>query len=165
MPIIRGVGTKQRDMDASHPYDWSSTTVSNILGKPEYMGHTVNFRSYKEPYKDKRAIRRPPEEWTVFENTHETIVDPETWELAKRVRKAVRRTDSTGQANPLTGLVFCADCGAKMYNHRKRSLSEKEGRGIDPVTGLYPYDSYECSTFSLTSNRSLQHQYLQFCQK
>ena len=152
-------------MDASHPYDWSSTTVSNILGKPEYMGHTVNFRSYKESYKDKRAIRRPPEEWTVFENTHETIVDPETWELAKRVRKAVRRTDSTGQANPLTGLVFCADCGAKMYNHRKRSLSEKEGRGIDPVTGLYPYDSYECSTFSLTSNRSLQHQYLQFCQK
>ena len=153
---MRGMGTKQRDMDASRPYDWSSTTVSNILAKPEYMGHTVNFRSYKESYKDKRAIRRPPEEWTVFENTHEAIVDPETWKLAQRIRKTVRRTDSTGQANPLTGLVFCADCGAKMYNHRKKSFSEKEGQGIDPVTGLYPYDSYDCSTYSLTFHRSQQ---------
>lgn len=138
---MRGMGTKQRDMDASRPYDWSSTTVSNIFMKPEYIGHTVNLRSYKESYIDKRAIRRPPEEWTVFENTHEAIVDPETWKLAQRIRKTVRRTDSTGQANPLTGLVFCADCGAKMYNHRKKSFSEREGRGIDPVTGLYPYDS------------------------
>ncbi len=153
---MRGMGTKQRDMDASRPYDWSSTTVSNILAKPEYMGHTVNFRSYKESYKDKRAIRRPPEEWTVFENTHEAIVDPETWKLAQRIRKTVRRTDSTGQANPLTGLVFCADCGAKMYNHRKKSFSEKEGQGIDPVTGLYPYDSYDCSTYSLTFHRNQQ---------
>lgn len=150
------MGTKQRDMDASRPYDWSSTIVGNILAKPEYMGHTVIFRSYKESYKDKRAIRRPPEEWTVFENTHKAIIDPETWKLAQRIRKTVRRTDSTGQANPLTGLVFCADCGAKMYNHRKKSFSEKEGQGIDPVTGLYPYDSDDCSTYSLAFHRSQQ---------
>ncbi len=150
----RGQGTQRNSYDDSRPYDWSGTTVSNILAKPEYMGHTINFRSYKESYKDKHAIKRPPEEWTVFENTHEAIVDPETWKLAQRIRQTVRRIDTTGEANPLTGLVFCADCGAKMYNHRKKSFAEKEGRGIDPATGLYPYDSYECSTYSLTFQRS-----------
>ena len=76
----RGQGTQRNSFDESRPYDWSGTTVANILRKPEYMGHTVNFRSYK----DKRAIKRPPEEWTIFEHTHEAIVDPETWKLPSR---------------------------------------------------------------------------------
>ena len=54
----------------------------------------------------------------IFENTHEAIVDAETWKLAQRVRQTVRRTDTTGETNPLTGLLFCADCGARMYNHK-----------------------------------------------
>ena len=146
----RGQGTQRNSYDDSRPYDWSGTTISNILAKPEYMGHTVNFRSYKESYKDKHAIKRPPEEWTVFENTHEAIVDPETWKLAQQIRKTVKRTDTTGEANPLTGLLFCADCGAKMYNHRGRAQAKKEDRGRDPVSGLYPYDHYDCSTYALT---------------
>ena len=146
----RGQGTQRNTFDGSRPYDWSGTTVSNILAKPEYMGHTVNFRSYKESYKDKNAIKKPPEEWTVFENTHEAIVDPETWKLAQRIRKTVKRTDTTGVANPLTGLLYCADCGAKMYNHRGRAQAKKEDLGRDPVSGLYPYDHYDCSTYSLT---------------
>jgi len=146
----RGQGTQRNSYDDSRPYDWSGTTVSNILAKPEYMGHTVNFRSYKESYKDKRAIKRPPEEWTVFEHTHEAIVDPETWKLAQQIRKTVHRTDTTGEANPLTGLLYCADCGAKMYNHRGRAQASKENRGKDPVSGLYPYDHYDCSTYALT---------------
>ena len=146
----RGQGTQRNSYDDSRPYDWSGTSVSNILAKPEYMGHTVNFRSYKESYKDKHAIKRPPEEWTVFEHTHEAIVDPETWKLAQQVRKTVHRTDTTGEANPLTGLLYCADCGAKMYNHRGRAQANKETRGKDPVSGLYPYDHYDCSTYALT---------------
>ena len=146
----RGQGTQKNNADMSRPYDWACTSVSNILAKPEYMGHTVNFRSYKESYKDKKAIQRPPEEWTVFENTHEAIVDVETWQLAQRVRKTVRRTDTTGEANPLTGLIYCADCGEKMYNHKGRKQAEKENRGKDPVSGLYPYDHYDCSTYALT---------------
>ena len=146
----RGQGTQRNSYDDSRPYDWSGTSVSNILAKPEYMGHTVNFRSYKESYKDKHAIKRPPEEWTVFEHTHEAIVDPETWKLAQQVRKTVHRTDTTGEANPLTGLLYCADCGAKMYNHRGRAQANKENRGKDPVSGLYPYDHYDCSTYALT---------------
>lgn len=88
-------GTQRNSYDDSRPYDWSGTTVSNILAKPEYMGHTVNFRSYKESYKDKLSIKRPPEEWTIFEHTHEAIVDPETWKLAQQVRKTVHRGRTT----------------------------------------------------------------------
>ena len=150
----RGQGTLQNSTDMSRPYDWCATSVSHIIGKPEYMGHTVNFRSYKESYKDKHAIKRPPEEWLIFENTHEAIVDPETWALAQQARQTVHRTDSTGEANPLTGLVYCSDCGAKMYNHRGRAQAHKENRGKDPVSGLYPYDHYECSTYSLTFHRA-----------
>ena len=152
----RGQGTQRNSFDASRPYDWSGTTVANILAKPEYMGHTVNFRSYKESYKDKHAIKRPPEEWTVFENTHDAIVDPETWKLAQQIRKTVKRTDTTGEANPLTGLLYCADCGAKMYNHRGRAQADKENRGKDPVSGLYPYDHYDCSTYALTFRHTKQ---------
>ena len=146
----RGQGTQRNSYDDSRPYDWSGNTISNILAKPEYMGHTVNFRSYKESYKDKHAIKRPPEEWTIFEHTHEAIVDPETWKLAQQIRKTVKRTDTTGVANPLTGLLYCADCGAKMYNHRGRAQAKKVNQGRDPVSGLYPYDHYDCSTYSIT---------------
>ena len=126
----RGQGTMKTSADLSKPYDWNCSTVRLIIEKPEYMGHTVNFRSHKESYKDKYAIARPPEEWKVFENTHEAIVDPETWALAQRVRETVRRTDSTGVANPLTGLVYCADPACLPRNQsgkgarpRKRALS------------------------------------------
>ena len=132
----RGLGSQQNTTDMSRPYDWCATTVGNILSKPEYIGHTVNFRYYKESYKDKKCLKRPEEEWMIFENTHEAIVDAGTWNLAQRSRETVRRTDTTGVANPLTGLVFCADCGAKMYNQRNASV----------------YDSYVCSTYKMTFN-------------
>ena len=133
----RGLGSQKNTADMSRPYDWCATTVANILSKQEYMGHTVNFRFYKESYKDKKCLKHPEDEWLIFENTHEAIVDPETWKLAQRSRATVRRTDTTGVANPLTGLVFCADCGAKMYNSRYASIG----------------DSYNCSTYTLTFNR------------
>ncbi len=75
-----------------------------------------------------------------FENNHEAIVDPETWQLAQQVKRTVRRTDTTGVANPFTGLVFCADCGAKMYNHRgKRKKDGREyNRGFLQLLHLHP---------------------------
>ena len=131
-------------LDKNRPYDWYGNTVSTLLERPEYMGHTVNFRSSKKSYRDKR-VKNAPEEWLIFENTHEAIVDPETWQLAQQVKRTVRRTDTTGVANPLTGLVFCADCGAKMYNHRgiRKKADGKE----------YPSDFYNCSTYCLTIER------------
>ena len=145
----KGYGRWKKALEKAEPYNWYGNTVCTILSKPEYMGHTVNFRSHKESYKDKRAVRHPPEDWLVFENTHEAIVDPETWRLAQQVKRTVRRTDTTGEANPLTGLVFCADCGAKMYNHRG-GRKKYPDKGPDPATGLYPADSYDCSTYTLT---------------
>ena len=126
-----------------NPYNWSGYIVGQILSKPEYMGHTVNFRSHKQSYKDKNAVMNPPEDWLIFENTHEAIVDAETWELAQKLRKTPRRHDTLGEANPLTGLVFCADCGAKMYNHRSRGTESKP----------YPYDAFECSTYKLAGQK------------
>lgn len=156
----KGYGRWKNALDKAEPYNWYGNTVCTILSKPEYMGHTVNFRSHKESYKDKKAVRHPPEEWLVFENTHEAIVDAETWRLAQQVKRTVRRTDTTGEANPLTGLVFCADCGAKMYNHRG-GRKKYPDKGPDPVTGLYPADSYDCSTYTLTfqnmTNKCFSH--------
>ena len=146
----RGRGTRKTSTDMTRPYDWSASTVSNILSKQEYMGHTVNFRSHKESYKDKKSVKLPQEEWMVFENTHDAIIDEETWQLAQQIKRTKRRMDTTGEPNPLTGLLFCADCGAKMHNHRGKALADKENRGRDPISGLYPYDHYNCSTYSLT---------------
>ena len=128
------------------PYDWYGNTVSAILARQEYMGHTVNFRTFCKSYRDKR-VRNAPEDWLIFENTHEPIIDPETWHLAQRMRQTVRRTDTIGVANPLTGLVFCADCGAKMYNRRGRNTVN--GR-------TYTGDSYNCSTYELGREHVIQ---------
>jgi hypothetical protein len=96
---------------------WGGSTVKNIISRPEYMGCTVNFRTYKESYKDKKHKYRPQGEWVVFEGTQEPIVDPATWNTAQKCRKVIRRKTSAGEPNPLTGLVYCADCGGRMYNH------------------------------------------------
>ena len=127
-----------------NPYNWSGYIVGQILSKPEYMGHTVNFRSHKQSYKDKNPVMNPKEDWLIFENTHEAIVDKETWELAQKLRKTPRRHDTLGEANPLTGLLFCADCGAKMTNHRSRGGTE---------SSPYPSDFYDCSTYTLAHQK------------
>ncbi|MBR3018362.1 MAG: recombinase family protein [Clostridia bacterium] len=147
-----GICNRSGRTDMTRPYDWCPCTVTNILSKPEYMGHTVNFRSSRESYKSKKVIRFPEEDWIIIENTHDAIIDPETWKLAQYTRRTIHRVDKTGVSNPFTGLIYCADCGAKMYNHRMQPDPKKPG-GVDPETGLYPYDHYDCSTYTLTMNR------------
>ena len=107
------------------------------------MGHSVNFRSHKQSYNDKNAVMNPREDWLIFEDTHEAIVDKETWELAQKLRMTPKRIDTLGEANPLTGLLYCADCGAKMYNQRSRGTESKP----------YPYDVFECSTYKLAGQK------------
>ena len=136
-----GTGLWKYKTDIPHPYSWNEATVKAILSKQEYAGDTVNFRTRKESYKDKQSVPNPKEDWLIFKDTHEAIVDRETWELAQKLIKTPRRVDTIGEANPLTGLVFCADCGAKMYNHRTRGDIEKK---------KYPADTYDCSTYNLS---------------
>jgi len=140
----RKIGVWKSKEEFPNPYNWSGFIVGQILSKPEYMGHTVNFRYHKLSYKDKHTVKNPEENWLIFENTHEAIVDKETWELAQKLRKTPRRIDTFGEANPLTGLVFCADCGEKMYNHRSRGGKENN---------FYPSDFFDCSTYTLSRQK------------
>ena len=99
-------------------YGWGSSTIVNILEKREYLGHTINFKTRKH-FKDKKSHYVPEDEWTIFENTHEAIIDQQTFDLVQKIRSKVRRyPDGWGEVAPLTGLLYCADCGGKMYVHR-----------------------------------------------
>ncbi|MCD7803126.1 MAG: recombinase family protein [Clostridiales bacterium] len=140
----RGLGIWKSKEEFPNPYFWSGNVVGQIVSKREYCGDTVNFRSHKESYKDKNRVLNPPEDWLIFENTHEAIVDRETWELAQKLRKTPRRIDTFGEANPLTGLLYCADCGAKMYNHRSRGGTKNN---------KFPSDFFDCSTYTLAHQR------------
>jgi len=143
----RGQGTTKTKV-IDNPYLWSSSTVGAFIAKPEYMGDTVNFRSYKDSYKDRRPMKTPDDELVIFEDTHPAIVDRETWHTAQRCRKVVRRTDSLSGANPLTGLLHCAQCGSRMYNKRKPYAQER----IAPSGNVYirsPEDYYNCAAHKL----------------
>lgn len=99
-------------------HGWGSSTIVNILRKREYLGHTINFKTRKH-FKDKKSHYVDESEWTIFENTHEAIIDQATFDNVQRIRGNVRRyPDGWGEAHPLTGLMYCADCGGKMYVHR-----------------------------------------------
>ena len=97
-------------------YGWG--TIVHILKKREYLGHTVNFKTRKH-FKDKKSHYVDESEWTIFENTHAPIIDQETFDSVQRIRGNVKRyPDGWGEAAPLTCLLYCADCGGKMYVHR-----------------------------------------------
>ena len=121
-------------------YRWSASTVVEILKKREYLGHTVNFKTRKH-FKDKKSHYVDESEWTIFENTHEAIIDQETFDNVQRIRGNARRyPDGFGEAYPLTGLMYCADCGGKMYVHRTYN-----GKRVPQYTcgqyGKYPIGS------------------------
>lgn len=146
----RGLGTCRSNNNTATPYVWRGATVRDILSKPECMGHTVNFRSYKESYKDKRAKKTPKEDWVIFKNTQEAIVSEEMWNKVQELRKTVRRTDTVGEANPFTGLLYCADCGAKMYNHRGGAGRARNWKGELNGKRRPDRDEYNCSTYNLS---------------
>ena len=145
----RGLGKHKTSYNPDEPYTWRGGTVADILSKPEYIGHTVNFRTYKESYKDKHSKMTPKEDLVIFENTQEAIIDKETWERVQTLRKTIRRTDTIGTANPLTGLMFCADCGAKMYNHRGKAGNARDWAGRPTGKKRPDRDEYNCSRYDL----------------
>lgn len=97
------------------PYGWVADTVSNILDKQEYCGDTVNFRTTSKSFKLKKRLERPQEDWQVFENAHPAIVDRETFELVQELRKHRRRPTKSRIVSMFSGLLYCADCGEKLY--------------------------------------------------
>lgn len=134
--------------DYHDPYRWSGTEVGRILGKQEYMGHTVLGKTVSESYKTKKRRDAAPDELMIFKNTHPAIVDEETWQNAQRLRKTIRKLGK-GENQPyrLTGLLYCADCGAKM-THRQRSK------------GYQKYDAdnaYVCSAYRQLTRDCTMH--------
>lgn len=131
------------------PYRWSATAIGYILEKREYMGHTILGKTITENYKTKKRRKARPEELMVFKNTHEAIVDEETWELAHRLKKTVRRPSYPDRpANPLTGIVYCADCGRKM-THRQPGPTKKKIYDAD--------DAYVCGSYRQLTRDCTMH--------
>ena len=122
----------------SLPYFWTRETLSNILGREEYIGHTVNLRTRKKSYKDKRKVDNPKKDWLIFKNTHEAIIDQETFDIVQKMRSHKRSNqrykNRAGHENLFAGLVFCGTCGRKHY------FCPQEKNGLN-------HDHYKCSGY------------------
>ena len=109
-----------------NPTHWGDQTVDKILERIEYAGHTVNFKTRVKSYKNKKKIDNPKEEWQIFENTHEPIINHHDFDLVQELRKNKRKIQRCGVVNPFSGMVYCADCGSKMYLCRSRSFNDDQ---------------------------------------
>ena len=120
------------------PYFWTRETLSAILGREEYLGHTVNLRTRTKSYKDKRKVDNSKEDWLVFKNTHEAIIDQETFDIVQKMRSHKRSNqrykNRIGHENLFAGLVFCGTCGRKHY------FCPQEKNGLN-------HDHYKCSGY------------------
>ena len=120
------------------PYFWIRETLSAILSREEYLGHTVNLRTRTKSYKDKRKLDNPKEGWLVFKNTHEAIIDQETFDIVQKMRSHKRSNqrykNRIGHENLFAGLVFCGTCGRKHY------FCPQEKNGLN-------HDHYKCSGY------------------
>lgn len=126
------------------PYGWHRDTIVKILSRMEYLGHTVNGKTRTKSYKDKKIIWMPKEEWLIFKNTHEAIIDQDTFDIVQKMRQHKRVMGSprfeAGHENLFAGLVFCGTCGHKHYY----CAFEKNGTNLD---------HYKCSKYSRTFDR------------
>lgn len=114
-----GIGVSDNRSTADD-YKWGNSTISHMLTRQEYIGSTVNFKTYRKSYKQKKQLKNDPGNWQIFEGTHEVIIDSETFAIVQRLREGRRRVTPMGEMPILSGMLFCADCGAKLYQVRHR---------------------------------------------
>ena len=129
-------GRATRNAPPDNPYNWTGDTIADILERPEYQGHTVNFKTYKQSYKSKKTCYNPEEKWLVFENTHEAIIDADTWKRVQELRKNKRRPTRTGKTNMFSGIVRCADCGEKLYYCTSKNFEARQDHFICSTSRL-----------------------------
>ena len=122
------------------------------------MGDTVNFRSHKESYKDKKAVKNSSDEILVFQDTHEPIIDRRTWYMVQELRKTVRRIDTNGEGSLLTGKLYCADCGGKMHYRRGTTRAGRDWRGIPNGEVKRTSAGFNCGSYN-----SGRKQYKRIC--
>lgn len=127
-----------------YQYKWCGTTVAGILDRQEYIGDTVNFKSTTRSYKDKTRVNLPKEDRKIFKNTHEPIIDEYTWNIAKQLRNNRKKRAKSGKKSIFSGLLFCNDCGKKMYFQ-------------SPVVDLKAKDHYRCSSYKHDTSACTSH--------
>ena len=108
-------GIKTPNKKPEDPYDWHSSTVVAILERREYTGCTVNFKTYTNSIWDKKQRNNPLEKQAIFPNTHEAIIEEAVFEKVQQVRQQRHRKTRTGRISIFSGLMYCADCGEKLY--------------------------------------------------
>ena len=120
------------------PYMWNSTTLGYIIHRQEYLGHTVLKKSKGVSYKSKKRVNVAAEDQMVFKNTHEPIVDEETWKLANKIKARKKKTPYTEDPFNLTGVLYCADCGSRLIRHdAKPTTREKMDSDRAYSCGMY----------------------------
>ena len=119
------IGRKTRNK-VIDPYRWSSNSVDHILENMQYTGCTVNFKSSTVSFKVHKTVYNSEEDWVVIPNTQEAIIDMDTWERVQEVKKHRRRNTATGRQSIFSGLMYCGDCGSKLYFCAAKSVKEHQ---------------------------------------
>jgi len=130
---------RTRFYHADDPYGWTSASVAQLLGRKEYLGCTVNFKTVKKSYKNKNSVLNKQENQAVFEGTHEPLIDTELWNVVQKNREQRHRPTRLGKPALFAGVLFCADCGSRMVIHRITTGNTK-GKSYSP--------SYRCRNYA-----------------
>lgn len=127
---MRSIGILKSDnRTIGDNYTWQPSTIAHMLARQEYLGCTVNFKTHRKSYKCKKQLKNDPSEWKVFEGTHEPIITKEVFDIVQRIRDSGRRRTPMGDIPTLSGVVYCADCGRKLYQVRCITMKQKEYMG------------------------------------
>ena len=133
-------------IEDGHEYYWHSSSVARILEKEEYIGKTVNFRTHKKSYKCNKRIENDPSQWMIFDNTHEAIIDEETFLKVQNIRKGRRTPTPLGEMPLLSGMLYCADCGNKLFQVRAKGWTHDKEHF---VCGTYRKVKGGCSSHQI----------------
>lgn len=139
-------GVRHSALNLDRPYAWSGSTVAGILEHEEYIGNTINCRTYTPSFKSKKSLLNPPDKILRFEGTHEPLIALDTWEIVQRVRQGKRRPTKLGQQDVLSGLVYCKDCGSRHYFCRCGSWDESQ---YTFVCGKYHCHKEDCTPHTI----------------
>ena len=112
-----------------YPYDWGATTIKILIQNKVYLGHMVSHKNTKKSFKSKSIVPVPKEEWIEVQNTHEPLVDEETFELAQKIVRVKKRPTKDGEHQVFAGLLRCSTCGQSLSFARGGSSKTSGGKG------------------------------------
>lgn len=141
---FRTTGRKSGNPDLTKPYHWAQTTVRKMLSNQEYVGDTVNFKTYSKSNKLKKRLKNDPENILIFKDTHEAIINRKTFELVQKHFAGRKRPDKQGEIDKYAGYLFCGECGKRLYLHR--------GKTIKPENNAFQCAGFQRRTTDCTAH-------------